>query len=256
MNINFLSKIYNKFLKEIFKFEIIIVLVSYLRFLYFVKILGKFKTYYAVDHKSDGVAHNEKETAIESNVYHLTKKLNFIQIFRKFSGSRTQLCLNPLKSLDFINYSKSKVLAIGPRLEGEIFKIVSNGFRFKNISAIDLQSYSPFIDLGDMTEMKYEDNSFDIVLCSFVLNYSNNVTRAAKEIVRVAKNGSIISISLSIKPDIQLSNEDLTNSSKVLNYFKDNIDSVIFDFHPFNKKNNYEKKINSFRSILTFQIKK
>ena len=164
--------------------------------------------------------------------------------------------MNPLKSLDFINYSKSKVLAIGPRLEGEIFKIVSNGFRFKNISAIDLQSYSPFIDLGDMTEMKYEDNSFDIVLCSFVLNYSNNVTQAAKEIVRVAKNGSIISISLSIKPDIQLSNEDLTNSSKVLNYFKDNIDSVIFDFHPFNKKNNYEKKINSFRSILTFQIKK
>ena len=38
----------------------------------------------------------------------------------------TQLCLNPLKSLDFINYSKSKVLAIGPRLEGEIFKMYEN----------------------------------------------------------------------------------------------------------------------------------
>tara|TARA_B100000579_G_scaffold248404_1_gene204072 strand:+ start:12 stop:782 length:771 start_codon:yes stop_codon:yes gene_type:complete len=256
MNIKFLSKIYNKFFKEIFKFEIIIVIVSYIRFLYFVKILGKFKTYYSTDHKSDGIAHNEKETAIESNIYHLTKKLNFIQTFQKFSGSRTQLCLNPINSLDFINYSESKVLAIGPRLEGEIFKIVSNGFRFKNISAIDLQSYSPLIDLGDMTDMKYNENSFDIVLCSFVLNYSNNVSKAAKEMIRVAKNGSIISISLSIKPDIQLSKEDLTSSSKVLEYFKENIDSVMFNFHPLNKKNNYEKKIKSFRSILTFQIKK
>jgi hypothetical protein len=42
-----------------------------------------------------------------------------------------------------------KILIIGPRNEGEIYNFISNGFLMKNITAIDLISYSSKIKLFD-----------------------------------------------------------------------------------------------------------
>ena len=39
---------------------------------------------------------------------------------------------------------------IGPRNEAEIFMLWSYGFKLENIVGLDLISYSPLIDLGDM----------------------------------------------------------------------------------------------------------
>ena len=50
---------------------------------------------------------------------------------------------------------------------------MSYGISRKNISAIDLISYSPWIDLGDMHNLPYKDNSFDIIICGWVIAYSN-----------------------------------------------------------------------------------
>ena len=58
-------------------------------------------------------------------------------------------------------------------------------------------SFSPLIDVGDMHDMPYPDNSFDVIICGWVLSYSENKEKAASEIVRVAKDGAFIGVGIS-----------------------------------------------------------
>lgn len=93
-----------------------------------------------------------------------------------------------------LNLPHSKVLLIGPRSEAELLGFLAFGFRWKNIRGLDLFSYSPKIDVGDMHELPYENNSFDIVTASRVLGYSEDQPKAAAEMIRVAKPGGVIAV--------------------------------------------------------------
>ncbi|MGD9867078.1 MAG: class I SAM-dependent methyltransferase [Hyphomicrobiales bacterium] len=101
----------------------------------------------------------------------------------------------PLLAIEDVarNRSRMKTLSIGPRSEGELLLIAAHGFRWRNIHGIDLFSYSPRIDVGDMHNLEYADNSFDIVFSGWVLTYSRDQARALKEIVRVLKPGGYLS---------------------------------------------------------------
>jgi len=81
-----------------------------------------------------------------------------------------------------------KVLSIGPRSEIEMFALLASGFAPENITGLDLFSYSPFVDVGDMHALPYADNSFDIVLLGWVLAYSTDTAAAAREVYRVARD--------------------------------------------------------------------
>jgi len=109
---------------------------------------------------------------------------------------RSSDMIRPLLSIDRVarNVASLKILAIGPRTENEIFAILAAGFSLNNISAIDLFSYSPLIQAGDMHHMEFSDDTFDIVAFGETLAYSKEPVVAAKEIVRVAKNSSIVTI--------------------------------------------------------------
>jgi hypothetical protein len=114
----------------------------------------------------------------------------------ELSAPRSHILIRPVCSVGWVarHSLDLKVLSIGPRVEGEIYNIIGHGFRKKNITAVDLFSYSPLIGVGDMHNMQFEDSSFDIVICGWVLGYSNDRTTAAREILRVAKPGGLISI--------------------------------------------------------------
>ena len=45
--------------------------------------------------------------------------------------------------------------------------IRSMGFKWKNIKAVDLHTYSNLIHLGDMHKLEFPDNSFDLII-SFI----------------------------------------------------------------------------------------
>ena len=95
-----------------------------------------------------------------------TLEYNFKNIKRSITThSRIYHMLYPLLALSYIDMNKQnlKVLTIGPRSEGEIFLIAAHGFRFSNITGIDLFSYSPKIEVGDMHSMHFKDNNFDII---------------------------------------------------------------------------------------------
>ena len=92
----------------------------------------------------------------------------------------------------------AKCLIIGSRTEEEIF--LFQGLGIRDVSAVDIMSYSPRIELGDMHTLPYEDSSFDFVFCAYTLSYSNNPRQAAKEMIRVTRNGGAIAIAIEYVP--------------------------------------------------------
>lgn len=85
----------------------------------------------------------------------------------------------------------SRLLVVGPRNEAELLLLRAYGFNSHSIEAIDLFSASPWVKLMDMHDLKYPDNSFDIVYSSFVITYSDDIPRAVTETIRVARNGAL-----------------------------------------------------------------
>jgi hypothetical protein len=110
-----------------------------------------------------------------------------------FTIRRMRMLLGALTSIEILG-SNSKILIIGPRTESDIF--ILRGLGFENITAIDLISYSPLINLGDMHQIPYADNSFDAVICGWTISYSANPKLAASEMYRVLKDNGLIAIGL------------------------------------------------------------
>ncbi len=247
----------NKILKYLFRIPLVIGLVSYLRFLYFYYLKKSFRTHYPIESSDFGMASKNNRTALMSNIDHLgNENLKFFKMITgKFNGQRSSALIFPFKSIDHIEFKKQKILSIGPRLESEIFNLVKHGFVLKNISSIDLQTYSPLINLGDMLDMKYENNYFDIIFCGWVLTYTNSIQKAVDEMIRVTKNNGYISIGISHKPDVKLTNNAVSNSNDLLNYFKNNLKRVVFNHHAGDLENIIDKK-KFFRCVLIVQIKK
>jgi len=88
--------------------------------------------------------------------------------------------------------SSSRILMIGPRTENEILFL--QGLGYPNVVGLDLISYSPYVRLGDMHNMPFEDDSFDAVICGWTLSYSKQPEKVAREIVRVLRCDGILSI--------------------------------------------------------------
>lgn len=111
-------------------------------------------------------------------------------------SNRPDLISNVLTSLNEVrqNASRMRVLSVGARTEAEIFSLVNAGFRLPNIECIDLFSYSPLIKIGDIHNIQYPNDSFDIVLCGWVLEFCSDFEAACEELKRVCKPNGYIAI--------------------------------------------------------------
>jgi len=164
---------------------------------------------------------------------------NFSTMTKMTSLDRPILLTAPLYAIDYIakNRANMKVLCIGPRTEGEILNLYSLGFAPENIFAVDLFSYSPWVDIGDMHELPYQEDSFDLVLAGWVFAYSNAPKKAAAEIARVSKPGAYIAIGCEYHPLTIEEYRARNNSSErmmfkttedITGLFEDSIDDVYF----------------------------
>lgn len=140
-------------------------------------------------------------TAIEHNLegLHDISGCRGLRIIRPLSVIETYRPLSEMPDRGGLRFDldyacDAKVLDIGPRTEGELFMLIGHGFQPENIRGLDLISYSPMIDLGDMHSMPYDDDAFDITIASCVLVYSENPKSACAEMLRVTKSGGLICI--------------------------------------------------------------
>ena len=151
--------------------------VAYMRLFYFTKILRRLRTLDAADANPVTVKHNMKG------------------LLPTLDSKRSSILVRPLSVIEQVN-ADSHVLCIGPRSEGELLLLEAYGFKRGNVRGLDLISYSPLVDLGDMHAMPYPDNSWDVVISSMVLPYSDNQQKAINEMIRVAKPNGVVAISL------------------------------------------------------------
>lgn len=162
------------------------------------------------------------------------------------AASRSHFLLRPLMSVSEVfhaRFNKELFLSIGPRSEGEILNMIGYGIPIEQIRALDLLSYSPWVDRGDMHEMPYADDTFSVVILGFVLGYSKNPKKLVKELSRVCKNNAIIAIGNEYNPK---TNEELrqeagydvwevmryNSAQEIIDLFSDITDKVIFETEP------------------------
>jgi hypothetical protein len=105
---------------------------------------------------------------------------------------RTERVIAILRSIRGLKLSSLETLVIGPRNEAELLLLSSYGFDRSKLTAIDLFSYSPAVQLMDMHDLKFADSAFDAVYSAFVITYSDDIPRAVAETIRVAKDGAVI----------------------------------------------------------------
>lgn len=110
-----------------------------------------------------------------------------------FSMIRMDKLIYSVVAVEVVN-KKSNVLVIGPRTESDILKL--HGLGFQNVIGLDLISYSPYIVLGDMHDIPFPDNHFDVVIMGWAITYSNNPKLVASEITRVSKDGAVVGIGI------------------------------------------------------------
>jgi len=132
------------------------------------------------------------QTVKSEDAFDLTFEHNARQV-RGFSNDRICRLVKPLTALEILN-SDSRILVIGPRNENDL--LLLRGYGFRSVRGLDLFSYSPWIDVGDMHAMPYEDESFDAVLCGWTLSYSRNPRKAAREMARITRRGGAIGIAV------------------------------------------------------------
>lgn len=160
------------------------------------------------------------------------------------SSRRSARLINPLTALDDIydNASSRKVLSIGPRTEMEILHLVGVGVLLENIKALDLISNSPWIDMGDMHAMPYQNQTFDITISGWVLGYSRDAQRAVDEMLRVTKSGGLVAIGCSYNPkadDLEYKGDEnkiqgriFRRASEFIDLIGSKLDSIHFQSEP------------------------
>jgi SAM-dependent methyltransferase len=104
---------------------------------------------------------------------------------------RTEKLMAVLRCIDDLP-KDARMLIVGPRNEAELLLLHLYGFRLEHQRAIDIFSYSPKIELMDMHDIKFADNTFDVVYSAWTLRYSYDLKKACSELVRVAKPGGMV----------------------------------------------------------------
>jgi SAM-dependent methyltransferase len=163
-------------------------MVVAVRFFWYVRICRRLSTFDLRSGQATPVAAN--------TISHNLKGL------RDLAVNRSHLLVRPLSVIESLSVD-AEVLSIGPRTEGELFNLAAHGFALAKISALDLISYSPRVQLGDMHRLPFDDNGFDAVILGWVLAYSQDPSAAAREAIRVTRAGGVVAVGVEYSPQSQ-----------------------------------------------------
>jgi hypothetical protein len=107
---------------------------------------------------------------------------------------RMSLLLFPVAALCKDSLHTTKVLIVGPRTEDDIFWAKSLGLY--NTDGLDLFSYSPWIQVGDIHKSGIGSQSYDVVLLGWMISYSSQPQQVIDECLRILKPGGFLGIGI------------------------------------------------------------
>lgn len=195
------------------------------RFAWFVHVLRRLRTFDLRTQATTAVAPN--------TVSHNLKGM------RDLAVNRSHLLVRPLSVIEKLG-TDAKVLSVGPRTEGELFSLAAHGFQWHCITGLDLITYSPRVQLGDMHRTSFRDGEFDAVILGWVIAYSEDPQAAAREMVRITRPGGVIAVGVEYSP---LSQEEIiqqlgylpgakkriASCAEILGFFGDSVDHVYYE---------------------------
>jgi SAM-dependent methyltransferase len=228
-------------LRSLLGSEYVRVCLFRLRYFYYVTICNRLRTMTSKDAFGNTVQHNVKQVSDWS--------------------PRMELLIRPLSVIESLPRT-AKILVIGPRNEYDLILLAGLGFGFRNVRGLDLISYSPRIDLGDMHNMPYPDNTWDAVVCGWTLSYSASPQKAAAEILRVVRDQGFISMGVEYSTMTELDEiaiagyaihertrlaQRVNSAEQLLELFQPNVKDVFFR-HDAPLKMSHTAKLASFVS--------
>lgn len=152
--------------------------------------------------------------------------------YTNFGKIKTDI-MNDLLNRKILN-KESLILALGPRwyCEIEMFRTANNmGLGFPNSFGLDLFSYDEnLVYVGDMHDMPFEDNSFDMIYQRNTFNKSYDLRKSLTECIRVLKPGGILMSDDCMDYTVELnsiSRTNITGNKWYTSFLKDNIDEII-----------------------------
>jgi hypothetical protein len=207
----------------------------------------------------------ESDRAFATTIEHNLKSLHHF-------NQRTDALIKPLSAIETMG-PESKLLIIGPRNEGDVLSAIGHGFEPANVRGLDLISYSPKIDIGDMHSTPYGDDSFDAIVVGWTLSYSSDPKAFAEEMVRIVRDGGLIAIGVEysdMTADDEVSlvgytiqerdklPERINSTQAILKLFEGRVDHVYFDHDaPAKRSHSGEGLIaNVSRVAVIFSVKK
>lgn len=155
------------------------------------------------------------------------------------TSDRPLRLIRPLSVIDHLSKSAS-ILSVGCRFETELLYLVGYGYKADRVRGFDMISYSPWIDCGNMHAMPYADNSWDALILGWVMTYSNDPQIAAREVIRVARDGALVAIGVSYYEldgltkdrlaggDERMRDQRLQTVKEYLDLFGDHVKTVFF----------------------------
>jgi SAM-dependent methyltransferase len=172
----------------------------------------------------------------------------------RFSRRRSEHLIYLVRAVEAVA-PDARVLSIGPKNEGEPLLWRAHGF--KHVEAIDLFSYTPWIQLMDMHHMGFPDSRFDVISSGYVVRYSYDIGQCAREMIRVAKNGGVIAIAFSAspaEPDGPEVGAPLRGGiDELLGYFQPHVKHVYWRMEDDNRD---ETRVPAHTHSLVFSVKK
>jgi SAM-dependent methyltransferase len=197
--------------------------VFWLRFFWYARLKRQVRAY-------------QDESGVRAHDYSMDK----IQLGRP--TDRILRLIRPLASIDALN-EDSSVLSIGCRFETDLLYLVGYGFRPDRVRGMDMISYSPWIDLGNMHAMTYADSSWDCTVLGWVLAYSDTPQKACDELVRITRPGGLIALGITYYPPDEMKKlaargapgaraDRIQTTEAVLELFKGHVDRLYFRHDP------------------------
>jgi SAM-dependent methyltransferase len=177
--------IFRHTLDQLLLVDLIRYAVVAIRYLWFVQVRHRLETF-------------DPSSAARSPVASNTVSHN-LKGMRDLAVNRSHLLVRPLSVIEALPVD-ARVLSIGPRTEGELFNLAAHGFVWQHITGLDLISYSPRVQLGDMHDTRLAPDHFDAVILGWVLAYSEDPRRAAREAVRITRSGGVVAIGVEYSP--------------------------------------------------------
>ncbi|MGZ3691081.1 MAG: class I SAM-dependent methyltransferase [Pseudobdellovibrio sp.] len=172
---------FRKFLNSLLKSEYINYIVFKARFFYYVYVVRNIKVF-------------QNDNSVMANQYSID------MLKKGKTSNRPMKLIGPLQAIECVR-KDGYTLSVGCRFETELLFLQAFGFNPEKMRGLDMISYTPWVDLGNMHAMPYADSSMDTMVLGWILPYSDNPPQAAKEIIRVTKNGGVVAIGLSAYSD-------------------------------------------------------